>query len=275
MKEKKNIPGESNQHDPKISSGSSENSEGALYFFQKKIMLRPKALSKDYTFSFDFPFREINIPFNTRFNLNFIQFLPETYERKGIVLYFHGNRDNIIRYAKHVPNFTKHHYEVWINDYPEYGKSTGKFTEENVYKQALMLYNMARERFDKENIILYGKSLGSGIASWLAAERECNRLILETPYFSMADLFNMHAPKFLAKKFIHFKFPNYENIQKVTAQITIFHGTHDRVIPYTTTIRLKDYLKPGDEFITLQNASHNNVNEYAQYHKILDGILSD
>jgi uncharacterized protein len=275
MSEERNTTSKKMQHEPEIFHGSSANPEGALYFFQKKIMLRPKILSRNYTFSFDFPFREINIPFGAKHNLNFIQFFPETSERKGIVLYFHGNRDNIMRYAKHVPSFTKYNYEVWINDYPEYGKSTGKFTEENVYKQALILYNIARERFNEENIILYGKSLGSGIASWLASEKECKHLILETPYFSMADLFNVHAPKFLAKRFIHFKFPNYKNIQKVTAPITIFHGTHDRVIPYGTTTRLQDYLKPKDEFVTLQNASHNNVNEYRQYYKILSDILSD
>ncbi|HVZ96944.1 MAG TPA: alpha/beta fold hydrolase [Chitinophagaceae bacterium] len=275
MNAKSNIPKEKIYNDAGTFNKSSAAQKGAFYFLQKKIMLRPKALRRDFVFSFNFPFREINIPFGTKYNFNLIQFFPETSERKGIVLYFHGNRDNILRYAKHVPNFTKHKYEVWINDYPEYGKSTGKFTEENVYRQALILYDMALERYSRENIVFYGKSLGSGIATWLASERGCKHLILETPYYSMADLFHVHAPEFLAKRFIHFKFPNYENIQKVTAPITIFHGTHDRIIPYATTVRLQDYLKPGDEFITLQNASHNNVNEYTQYHEKLDSILSD
>lgn len=261
----------------KKSNSSLKNDQqtpGASYFFQKKIMLRPKTLPGNYVFSFDFPFREINISFETKYNLNLIQFFPENAKSKGVVLYFHGNRDNVIRYSKHAPVFTKHQYEVWMIDYPEYGKSTGKFTEENVYRQALILYNMASEKFNEKNIILYGKSLGSGIASWLAAQRYCSHLILETPYFSMKDLFHLYAPKFLASKFIHFKFPNNENIQKVTSPITIFHGTKDRVIPYATTAKLRDYLKPGDEFITLQNASHTNVNEYTQYYEKLNAILS-
>ena len=81
----------------------------------------------------------------------------------------------------------------------------------------------------------------------------------------MKNLFHLYAPKFLASKFIHFK---------VTSPITIFHGTKDRVIPYATTAKLRDYLKPGDEFITLQNASHTNVNEYTQYYEKLNAILS-
>ena len=244
-----------------------------LLFLQKKILLRPKPLPKNYVFKFDNPFEEINIPFNEKYIFNFIKFLPPS-PSKGIVLYFHGNRDNITRYAKHVHNFTKHNYEVWINDYPGYGKSTGAFTEENVYQQAIIMYRMALKHAAKENLIIYGKSLGSGIASWLASENACRHLILETPYFSMTDLFYVHAPRFLAKKFIHFKFPNYQNIKKVTSPVTIFHGTHDKVIPYRTTVKLNDCLKPGDEFITLANGSHNNVHEYTLYHEKLNEILS-
>jgi uncharacterized protein len=252
---------------------SAKFTETALFFLQKKMLLRPKRLPRNFVFSFDMPFKEINIPFDTHYNISLIRFCVESSEPKGIVLYFHGNRDNVIRYAKHVPDFTRHRYEVWMLDYPEYGKSTGMFTEEKVYKQAMILYNMALENATKENIIVYGKSLGSGIASWLASEKECRHLILETPYFSMTDLFSIHAPGFLAKKFYHFRFPNYEYLKKVSSPVTIFHGSHDKVIPYDNSVKLKDYLKPGDEFVTLKNASHNNVNTYAQYHKKLNEIL--
>jgi uncharacterized protein len=247
--------------------------EIALYFLQKKILLRPKRLPQNFAFRFDIPFKEINIPFETEYNINLVKFFVESNESKGIVLYFHGNRDNVIRYAKHVPDFTRHQYEVWIPDYPEYGKSTGMFTEENVYRQAMILYNMALENTTKENIIVYGKSLGSGIASWLASEKDCRHLILETPYFSMTDLFSIHAPGFLGKKFYHFRFPTNEYLKKVSSPVTIFHGSHDRVIPYDNSVKLKDYLKPGDEFVTIKNASHNNVNDYTLYHKKLNEIL--
>ncbi len=247
--------------------------EIALYFLQKKILLRPKRLPQNFVFRFDIPFKEINIPFETQYNINLIKFFVGSNESKGIVLYFHGNRDNVIRYAKHVPDFTRHQYEVWIPDYPEYGKSTGMFTEENVYRQAMILYNMALENTRKENIIVYGKSLGSGIASWLASEKDCRHLILETPYFSMTDLFGIHAPGFLTKKFYHFRFPNNEYLKKVSSPVTIFHGSHDRVIPYNNSVKLKDYMKPGDEFVTIKNASHNNVNNYTLYHKKLNEIL--
>ncbi len=73
-------------------------------------------------------------------------------------------------------NFTSHGYEVWITDYPGYGKTTGKLTEENLYMQAKEVYKLANSKFGKDNIIVYGKSLGSGIASYLASKKPAGGL---------------------------------------------------------------------------------------------------
>src|SRR5664279_1037926 len=196
----------------------------ALYYLQEKFLFRPIPLPPGYQYKFDIPFREVNIPLNATDNLSLVQFFPQDSIPKGVVLYFHGNRDNINRYAKYVTNFTKHGYEVWITDYPGYGKTTGKFTEENVYNQAMEVYKLANSKFEKNNIIVYGKSLGSGIASWLASKEPCRRLILETPYYSIPDLLNSHAPIYPVEAMTHFKFPTGEYCKKVIAPITIFHG---------------------------------------------------
>ena len=122
-------------------------------------MFNPITLSRDYQFTFDKPFEEINIPLNEKDNISLVKFLPSDSMTKGVVLYFHGNRSNIIRYSKYAGNFTKHGYEVWIVDYPGYGKTTGKFTEQKVYMQAMEVYQLAIVKFDSNHIIVYGKSL--------------------------------------------------------------------------------------------------------------------
>ncbi|MEO8416497.1 MAG: alpha/beta fold hydrolase [Ginsengibacter sp.] len=246
----------------------------ALYYLQEKIMFHPIPLPPGYQYKFDIPFREVNIPLNATDNLNLVQFLPEDSIPKGVVLYFHGNRDNINRYAKYVTNFTKHGYEVWITDYPGYGKTTGNFTEEDVYKQAMEVYKLANSKFEKNNIIVYGKSLGSGIASWLASKVPCRRLILETPYYSIPDLFNIHAPIYPVDAMSKFKFPTGEYCKKVTAPVTIFHGNSDWVIPYSCAEKLKKILKPGDEFITIDQGTHNDLNRFPLFHAKLDSVLS-
>ena len=145
----------------------------ALYLVQDKFIFHPKKLPPDYQYQFDIPFREINLPVNAGKNLSIVQFTVPDSLFKGIVLYFHGNRQNINRYAKYVSRFTRRGFEVWMMDYPGYGKSTGKRNEQGLYDDALSVYKMAIKKVPAEQIIIYGKSLGTGIASQLASVREC------------------------------------------------------------------------------------------------------
>ena len=246
----------------------------ALYYLQEKLMFHPTPLLPDYQFKFDIPFKEINIPLNAKDNLSLVQFFPNESIAKGVVLYFHGNRDNINRYSKYASNFTKNGYEVWMIDYPGYGKTTGKFTEENVYMQAKEMYKLANSRFGKGSIIVYGKSLGSGIAAYLASKKICKRLILETPYYSIPDLFSHYAPVFPVNAMTHFKFPTGEYLKEVNIPVTIFHGNDDGVIPYSCAAKLKKVLKQGDEFITIDKGAHNDLNNFVLFHEKLDSVLS-
>jgi len=246
----------------------------ALYYMQEKLMFHPKPLPPGFQFKFNIPFKEVNIPLNTNDNLNVVQFFAQDSIPKGVVLYFHGNRDNVNRYARYAVNFTRHGYEVWITDYPGYGKTTGKLTEENLYMQAKEVYKLARSKFGKDRIIVYGKSLGSGIASYLASKETCRRLILETPYYSIPDLFGNYAPFYPISALSHFKLPTGEYIKELNIPITIFHGTEDWIIPYRCAAKLKQFLKPGDEFITIEKGSHNNLNDFPLFHEKLDSVLS-
>src|SRR4030095_6807033 len=127
------------------------------------------------------PFKELNLAINEEKNISIVQFTVPDSVRKGIVLYFHGNRQNINRYAPNAKYFTKNDYEVWMIDYPGYGKSTGKRTENALYEDALQFYNLAMQTEPSEHIVIYGKSLGTGVAAQLASKRECRNLVLETP----------------------------------------------------------------------------------------------
>jgi len=139
----------------------------ALYYLQDYILFQPIPLEKNKKYDFAYPHKDINIPYNKEINLNIIQFRTKDSVPKGVVLYFHGNRKNISWYAKYATGFTDKNYEVWMIDYPGFGKSTGKFTEQQLYDLALQLYKLARTKFDPAKIIIYGKSMGTGIASQL------------------------------------------------------------------------------------------------------------
>jgi uncharacterized protein len=246
----------------------------ALWYLQATIFFHPKKLRAGEPFRFSIPHKEVNIPVAAAAILNFVKFFPaDTSIKKGIVLYFHGNRENINRYASASAYFTKHGYEVWMCDYPGFGKTTGKFSEERLYDDAAILYKLAVKQFNADSILLYGRSLGTGVATELAANNTCKKLILETPYYSLRELSAAHFPIYPVRFLMRYNFPLYDNLQMVKAPVTIFHGTSDAVIPYKHSSRLKPLLKKGDEFITIKDGSHNNLATYSLFQQKLDSLL--
>jgi len=244
----------------------------AIYYLQDYIFFHPAPLRREEQYEFSVPHREVNIPFNDSANINIVQFSTNA-AMKGVVLYFHGNRKNIAWYAKYAPNFTRNGYEVWMIDYPGYGKSTGPLTEARLYAYAEQMYKLAAARVGKDSIVLYGKSMGTGIAAWLAARKNCRQLILETPYYSMTSLAAHYFPLYPVKDMIRYKLPSYQYLQEVIVPVTIFHGTDDGVIPYSNAKKLLPYLKASDRFITIEGGSHNDLSSFPLFQQSLDSLL--
>ena len=245
----------------------------ALYFLQDYILFRPVSLEREHTYNFSEKHKDINIPINENSNLNIVQFLSTDTITRGVILYFHGNKKNISWYAKYSPYFTKHGYEVWMIDYPGFGKSTGKFTEQNLYDWADQLYKFAISKFNTNSIIVYGKSMGTGIAARLASVQPCKKLILETPYYSFPSVLKQYFPFYPVDLMIHYEIPTHRYLQNVAAPVTIFHGTDDGVIRYKNAERLKRCLKPGDEFITVKDGNHNDLFNFKETIDKLDSLL--
>ncbi len=245
----------------------------ALYYLQERFLFHPEKLSAAYVYHFDFPFEEFNIPFNKTDTINMVKFFPQDAVRKGVVLYFHGNKQNIERYAKFAANFTCRGYEVWMEDYPGFGKSVGERSEKKLYDAAVQIQKMALGKYGKDSIIIYGKSFGTGIAAYLASVSNCKRLILETPYYSIPALFSCYAPIYPTAAMATYKMPVNDYLQEVKYPITIFHGTDDGVIPYRCAVKLKSVLKPSDEFIAIVKGTHHNLNDFKLFHVKLDSLL--
>ena len=245
----------------------------AFYYLQDYILFHPESLSRGTKYEFDNKYDEVNIPYNKETILNIIRFKTNDSIAKGVVLYLHGNRKNISWYAKYAGNFTRNGYEVWMLDYPGFGKSTGKFAEQELYGYALQLYKLARSKYKPGEIIIYGKSLGTCLASQLASVRDCKYLILETPCYSMTTLVAHYFPIYPVSRMLHYHFPTNEYLKEVTAPIIIFHGTNDGVVPYSNSKRLIPVLKQNDEFVTIEGGSHNDLNNFPIFHQKLDSLL--
>ena len=246
----------------------------ALYYLQEKILLHPKKLESNHQFNFSGPFQELSIPFNATDTVHMVKFLPADSVRKGVVIYFHGNKNNVEHYAPFVPAFTKKGYEVWMPDYPGFGKSTGEFTETKLYSIAYEIQKMAALKYGSDSLIIYGKSLGTAIAAYAASVKPCKMLILETPYYSIPSLFKSYAFMYPASAMSKYELPTYQFLQEVKSPVTIFHGTGDWVVPYRSGVKLKQFLKPGDQFVKIDGGSHNDLAASPKYQHSLDSLLS-
>lgn len=243
-----------------------------IYYFQDFIFFRNVPLSRQHKYDFGQDFREVNLAYDAQSNINIIQFSAKG-QPKGCVLYFHGNRRNISWYARFAPMFTQRGYEVWMIDYPGYGKSTGRLQEDVLHAYATQLYKLARKRFEPQELVLYGKSMGTGIAARLAADEKARVLILETPYYSFESLAAFYFPIYPVKRMIRNRLPTFEFLPKVEEPVIMFHGTSDWIIPYRNARKLEPLLKRGDQFITIPGGGHNDLEKYAQFRDELNRLL--
>lgn len=245
----------------------------ALYFLQAKLLFHPLSLPADHVFAFKQPFKEINLAVSEKKNLSIVQFTVPDSLRRGVVLYFHGNKRNIERYAGYASHFTRNNYEVWMIDYPGYGKSTGELTEQILYQDASTFYKMARAKIHADSIVIYGKSLGTGLATYIASREDCKFLILEAPYLSIDDLASHYAPIYPTSWFCKYHFQSRDRIADVDAPITILHGTSDEIIPYSQAKKLAAIAGNKAQLVAIEKGKHNDLAEYPLFEQTIDSVL--
>ncbi len=246
----------------------------AFYFLQDYILFHPVSLKAKHRYDFSYPHKEYSLPINAVDTLNIVEFERTDTVTRGIILYFHGNKKNISWYARYMPFLTSNGYQVLMIDYPGYGKSRGRLTEQKLYDWATQAYKIAINRFSADSIIIYGKSMGTGIAAELASRRDCKRLILESPYYDFPSVVQHYLPIYPVKWMLHYQLPTYRYLPNVKAPITIFHGTKDRVVVYKNSIRLKKYLKQSDQLITIKGYHHNDLYKSSIVKHTLDSLLT-
>ena len=242
-----------------------------LYFFQEKLMFLPTTLSQDYQYQFDYPFEELFFETDKEAIINALHFKAE--QSKGVILYFHGNAGDLSRWGNITEYFVEQHYDVLVMDYRTYGKSVGKISEAAFYKDAQYCYDYLLKSYSEDEITLYGRSLGTGLAAYLASRNKAKQLILETPYYSILDVAKHRFPMFPVKSLLKYKFPTYTYLPEVPCPITIIHGTDDSVVPYSSAKKLSDLALDHLNFITVEGGNHNNLIEFEVYRQTIQERL--
>lgn len=243
----------------------------ALPWIVRQIVFQPTSLPSDFAFSFDTAHKEITLTTADGIELNGLYFPVE--QPKGTILYLHGNADNLARWGQYAEDFTRLGFAVWMIEYRSYGKSgSGYLSDEHLYQDALTAYHWIAEQIPSQELIIYGRSLGSGLAVRLAASLPARQLILETPYYSVEDLIGRYLPFWKSGLTQNIAFASYQYIQEVAMPISILHGTADGVVPYAEGQKLAA-LVPEATFITIEGGRHKNLRTFELYHQALEDIL--
>ena len=158
-------------------------------------------------------------------------------------------------------------------DYRGYGKSQGKVTDEDtLYRDIQIVYDKLLETYSENQIVVLGQSMGTALASYVAANNHPNLLILQAPYYNLKDWTNDVASE-LDTTNIPYSFDNAFFLKKVKCPVIIFHGNKDTAVYYGSSVKLSKLLKATDQFITLQDESHNDFSKNEAYLSSIKLIL--
>ena len=243
-----------------------------LYAYQEKLIFFPRKLRTDFEYKFVNDFEEKFFQIDDETTINALHFFPKE-NKKGTILYFHGNAGSLDGWGDVAQDFVALGYEVLISDYRGYGKSTGPFSEQGLYDDARFLYDFLLSENEAQDIIIYGRSLGTGVAVDLASQVKAKQLILETPFANFPELAYSQFSVFPVKSLLRYQFRNDLKIKKVTCPIHIFHGTKDQVVPYTESQQLIHILEDESVLTTIPNGGHNNLGTFSLFWKKMKAIL--
>ena len=205
---------------------------------QDYLLFKPEKLSKDFEFYYqNQTIREYNLETRDGAVINGLRFIPKG-NSKGIVLYLKGNSKSIKGWGKFAVDFTRHGYNVLMIDYRGFGKSTGKRSQKAIKRDLQVIYNKLKALVPEEEIILYGRSLGSGFAAKLASMNHPKLLILDAPYYSLTKVTARYMPFMPLSILMKYPLPTYKWLRYVQCPIHIIHGTNDKLIPFKTSVKL-------------------------------------
>lgn len=152
----------------------------------------------------------------------------------GVVLFFHGNAGNISHRLESIEIFNELNLDVLIIDYRGYGQSTGKATEQGTYldAQAAWDYLVDKRGVAPGDMVIFGRSLGGAVASWLAARTTPGAVILESCFTSGVDMAARLYPFLPARLITRLKYPVKDYVKQLSSPLLVVHSQQDEIIPF-------------------------------------------
>lgn len=192
-------------------------------------------------------------------------------ENRHAIIYFGGNAEQV---ALNIPSFQQHlpGYDFYLMNYRGYGGSTGAPSETALYVDALSLYDLVNANY--ETVSLIGRSLGSGVATYVAANRSVDTLALITPYDSIERVAQSKFPFIPVSYLLHDKYDSAGRAHDITATTLIVAAESDGVIPLQFTESLANSFQPPQPTISIvPGTQHLTVSSTPEFWETLGGFF--
>lgn len=199
-------------------------------------------------------------------------------DARGTLLFFHGNAGNISGRLENVQQFHQLDLNVLIVDYRGYGESTGSPSEEGLYRDAEAMWQhlVAERGIDPNRIVVFGRSLGGGPATWLATQHDAGALIVESAFTSVPDMAAHHYPWLPARQLTTTQFNNRERIGHIDAPLLVIHSRGDEVVPFKHGRELFDAAREPKQFLEIDGGHNDGFLVSAdRYLQAIDRFLRD
>jgi uncharacterized protein len=235
---------------------------GALYFKQERLIFPGRPLAADFQFQFDQRFEEIRIPVPGA-TLDALHFMQE--QPRGLVFFLHGNAGNLQTWTTGIDFYRRVNYDLFMLDYRGYGKSTGRIeSEAQLDADVRAAWDAIAPRYRGKPIVIYGRSLGTGLAAKLASDVDAQLLVLVSPYSSLATAAKEEYP-FAPEWLLKYPLRADQVIGSVKMPIVLLHGSDDRLIPLAHSQRLAALARSPVELIVVEGAGHNDIHRFPSY----------
>ncbi|AFM27894.1 alpha/beta hydrolase [Desulfomonile tiedjei] len=179
----------------------------------------------------------------------------------GIMLFCHGNAGNISHRVDNIRRLHDIGLSVFIFDYRGYGLSKGRITERGFYLDAEAAYDevLKHTQGGKLKLVVFGRSLGGIAAVYLASQRPCSGVVLESTFTNLAAMARYHFPLPVPESLVRNRLNSIDRIGKVRSKILFFHGDRDDIVPIELGRDLFNAAQAPKEFVTIPGAGHNDT----------------
>ena len=236
-----------------------------LFFTQRYFIFFPRGISKSQEAGLKkFSPYEVNIEHNG-FTLHGWFIKKDISSDHSLIIYYGGNAEEVSQNLFDLKKYGDH--SLLLMNYRGYGKSTGRPGQATLFSDALFIFDHISKtnNIPSTDIILMGRSLGSGVATYVARQRQVKAVVFITPFDNLVNIGKTHYPIFPVEILLRHPFDSVKIAPEITVPMIAIIAGRDKIIPNELSMNLVEHWGGDSHFVVIKNADHNSISNYPEY----------